>query len=156
MDDTWVWSLAWTGICVFTIIPAVLPIIVLSKRYHGLFSWDYSSVVFRHKKTCYTVSCGILVKSPNVCPNLKWLRWSRGSMLAFRTQVRGFKPGRSCWIFQGEKILSTTSFGREVKLWVPCRRFTACKRSLNATWRSGIFRLNLPAISLPHISTFGC
>jgi hypothetical protein len=33
-------------------------------------------------------------------------------------------------IFQGEKILSTTSFGGEVKPSVPCRRFAACKRSL--------------------------
>jgi hypothetical protein len=38
---------------------------------------------------------------------------------------------------------------KKVKLWVPCRRFTAYKRSLNATWKSGIFRLNLPAISRP-------
>jgi hypothetical protein len=33
------------------------------------------------------------------------LRWSRGSVLAFGTQVRGFKPGRSRRIFQGEKTL---------------------------------------------------
>ena len=33
--------------------------------------------------------------------------------------------------FQGKKILSTPSFGGEVKLSVPCRRFAACKRSLN-------------------------
>jgi hypothetical protein len=84
------------------------------------------------------------------------LRWSRGSVLAFRTQDRGFKPFRSRRIFQGEKILSTPSFGREVKPSVPCRRFTACKRSLNSTWKSGILRLNLPAISRPHSSTFGC
>ena len=51
-------------------------------------------------------------------------------MLVFDTQVRGF--------FQGEKILSTSSFEREVKPSVPCRRFTACKRFLNATWKSGI------------------
>ena len=56
--------------------------------------------------------------------------WSRGSVLAFGTQVRGFKPGRSRWIFKGEKILSTPSFGGEVKPSVPCRRFAACKRSL--------------------------
>ena len=43
------------------------------------------------------------------------LRWSRGNVLAFGTQVRGFKPGRSRRIFQGEKILSTPSFGGEVK-----------------------------------------
>jgi hypothetical protein len=54
-------------------------------------------------------------------------------VLAFGTQVRGFKPGRSRRIFQGENILSTPSFGE-----VPCRRFTACKRSLNVTWKSGI------------------
>jgi hypothetical protein len=52
------------------------------------------------------------------------------SVLAFGTQVRGFKPGRSCRIFKGEKILSTPSFGVEVKPSVPCRRFAACKRSL--------------------------
>ena len=58
------------------------------------------------------------------------LRWSRGSVLAFGTQVRGFKPGRSRRIFKGEKILSTPSFGGEVKPSVPCRRFSECKRSL--------------------------
>ena len=31
------------------------------------------------------------------------LRWSRGSVLAFSTQVRGFKPGRSRRIFKGRK-----------------------------------------------------
>ena len=51
-------------------------------------------------------------------------------MLAFGTQVRGFKPGRSPRTFKGEKILSTLSFGGEVKPSVPCRRFAACKRSL--------------------------
>ena len=55
----------------------------------------------------------------------KRLRWSRGSVLAFSTQVCGFKHGRS------RRILSTSSFGGEVKPSVPCRRFAACKRSLN-------------------------
>ena len=50
----------------------------------------------------------------------------------------GFKPCRSRRIFQGEEILSIPSFGGEVKPSVPCRRFTACKRFLNATWKSGI------------------
>jgi hypothetical protein len=45
----------------------------------------------------------------------KRLRWSRGSVLAFGTQVRGFKPYRGRQIFQGKKILSTPSFGGEVK-----------------------------------------
>ena len=55
------------------------------------------------------------------------LRSPRGRVLAFGTQVRWFKPG------QGEKFLSTPSFGREVKPFVSCRTFTACKRSLNVT-----------------------
>ena len=33
----------------------------------------------------------------------KRLRWSRGSVLAFSTQVRGFKPGRSRRIFRAKK-----------------------------------------------------
>ena len=51
--------------------------------------------------------------------------------------------------FQGEKILSTPSFGREVKPSVPCRRFAACKRALKFTWKSE-FRQNYRAISRPH------
>ena len=71
-------------------------------------------------------------------------------------EVDGFKPGRSRRIFQGDKILSTPSFGREVKPFVPCRRFTACKRSLNVTWKSGIFKQNSSAISRPNSSSFHC
>jgi hypothetical protein len=59
--------------------------------------------------------------------DVKRLRRSRGCVLAFSTQVRGFKPGRSRRIFKGKKILSTPSFGGEVKPLVPCRRFSACK-----------------------------
>jgi len=43
----------------------------------------------------------------------------------------GSNPTEAVRIFQGEKILSTPSIGREVKPWVPCRRFAAGKRSLN-------------------------
>ena len=52
-------------------------------------------------------------------------------MLAFNTQVRGFKPCRSRRIFRAKKIFSTPSFEGEVKPSVQCRRFAACKRSLN-------------------------
>jgi hypothetical protein len=58
------------------------------------------------------------------------------SMLAYGTQDRGFEPGRSDRIFQGEKIHSMTSFGGEVKPSVPCRRFAVCKRTLRFTWNS--------------------
>jgi hypothetical protein len=36
-------------------------------------------------------------------------------MLASGSRVRGFKPGRSCWIFLYIKILIMPSFGGEVK-----------------------------------------
>jgi hypothetical protein len=35
----------------------------------------------------------------------KRFRWSRGSVLAFGTQVRGFTPGRNLRIFRAEKNL---------------------------------------------------
>ena len=50
-------------------------------------------------------------------------------IFASGSEVHGSDPGRGQWIFQSVKILSMTSFGREVKLWVLCRRFTARKRT---------------------------
>ena len=38
-------------------------------------------------------------------------------------------PAGGDGFFQSVKILSMTSFGREVKPWVPCRRFTTHKRT---------------------------
>jgi hypothetical protein len=70
------------------------------------------------------------------------------SVLASGTHVRGFKPGRNRRIFKGGKFLSTPSFGREVKPWVPCRRSAACKRSLNVPWKSAS-RQKLGFISPP-------
>ena len=51
------------------------------------------------------------------------------TMLAYGTQVCGFKPGRSRWIFTAVKILSMPSSGGEVKESVPCPSFAACKRT---------------------------
>ena len=51
------------------------------------------------------------------------------SMLASGTQVCGFRPGRSRWIFTGVKILSMHSSGGEVKESVPCPSFAACERT---------------------------
>jgi hypothetical protein len=80
------------------------------------------------------------------------LRWSRGSVLAFSTQVCGFRPGWSDRIFKCEKILSTPSFGGEVKPSGPCRRFAACKRYLNGV--EVIISAKLPDNILAHSSTF--
>ena len=84
----------------------------------------------------------------------QWLRWSRGSMLAFSTQVRRFKPGRSRRIFRAKKILSTPSFGGEVKPSVPCHWFAACKRSLNVRGSRDLGKIT--GYFLAHSSTFRC
>jgi hypothetical protein len=42
------------------------------------------------------------------------------SVLAIGPKVCGSKPGRKLWIFKGDKISSTPSFGVEVKPSVPC------------------------------------
>ena len=81
-------------------------------------------------------------------------KMSWAASVDFGSQARGFKPDRTRRTFQGEKILSTPSFGREVKPFVPCRKFTARKRSLNVTWKPGIFRQNSSAISCPSSSSF--
>jgi len=58
----------------------------------------------------------------------KRLGWSRGSGYpSSRVQTRPKPSG----FFRAKKFLSTPSIGREVNPWVPCRRFVACKRSLN-------------------------
>jgi hypothetical protein len=76
-------------------------------------------------------------------------------VLAFSTQVRGFKPGRSRRIFKTEKILSSTpSFGGEIKPSVPCRRFVACKRSLNVV--EVVISAKLPDNILAYSFTFRC
>jgi hypothetical protein len=74
-------------------------------------------------------------------------------VLPSRTQIRGFKPGRSRQDFQGEKILSTPSFGGEVNPLVPCYRFVACKRTLNVTWISA-FRQNYRPTFSPTVPPF--
>jgi len=98
----------------------------------------------------------VFILRRNLYPYVKRLRWSRGSVLAFGTQVREFASGRSRRVFRAKKILSTPSFGGEVKPLDPCRSFTACKRSLNVTWNSA-FRQTLPEISLPqfHLPPLG-
>jgi hypothetical protein len=52
--------------------------------------------------------------------------------------------------FKGDEIRSTPSFGGEVKPSVPCRRFTACKRTLRA-WKDAR-RQNSAAMFLTRVS----
>jgi len=47
----------------------------------------------------------------------------------------GSHPAEAVGFLGRKKILSTPSFGGEVNPSVPCRSVTACKRSLNVTWK---------------------
>jgi hypothetical protein len=47
----------------------------------------------------------------------------------------GSNPAETVGFFMVKKIPGTPSFAGEVKPAVPCRRFAACKRSLNVTWK---------------------
>ena len=66
----------------------------------------------------------------------------------------GSNPAEAVAFFRAKKILSTPSFGREVKQFVPCRIFEACKRTRKFMRGSRSFRSKLPAISRPSISSF--
>ena len=82
------------------------------------------------------------------------LRWSRGSVLAFSTQVRGFKPGRRRRIFRAKKSSARLSLEGEVKPSVPCCRFAACKRYLNLRGSRNLGKIT--GNFLAHSSTFRC
>jgi len=59
-------------------------------------------------------------------------------MLAFGIQVHEFTPGGSRRIFRANKSSARLPLEGEVKLSVPCRSFTACKRSLKCNVEFGI------------------
>jgi hypothetical protein len=58
--------------------------------------WNCSKHVEFHSKNTFE-------KLAHLVGFIMRLRWSRGSVLAFGTQVRGFKPGRSLRIFRAKK-----------------------------------------------------
>ena len=81
-----------------------------------------------HYMLFYYISRNVFSKSRVLYIYIEQLRWSRGSVLAFSTQVCGFKPGRSRRIFRAKKSSARLpSFGGEVRPSVSCRRFAACK-----------------------------
>ena len=55
-------------------------------------------------------------------PVVQWLSYS-----PLDPRFAGTFPAGVDGCFQSVKMLRMTSFGREVKSWVPCRRFTARK-----------------------------
>jgi hypothetical protein len=106
---------------------------------HVPFSWRKTT--FKTAVLIYKLTVGQMVRnlSDLIKPEYS-LKYALRKLEAC-TQDRGFAPGQSLRIFYGERILSTPSFGGEVKASAPVRSFTACKRSLNVTWTSA-FRQN--------------
>jgi hypothetical protein len=88
--------------------------------------------------------------------NIKRPRRSKGSVLAFGTTVREFKPGRSSRIFQGEKKSSARLTRRGSKSRpVPCHRFAACIRTLKVVLTRS-YQAKFTGHFLPSSSTFHC
>jgi hypothetical protein len=73
------------------------------------------------------------------------------SVIATRPKVRGFKPAKYDGFLRVIKICSMTSFGVEVKPSVPCHRFTACKRILQAWKRCSVGKIQQPYF-IAHVS----
>jgi hypothetical protein len=69
-------------------------------------------------------------------------------------KVAGSNSAEAVGFLRAKKILSTPSFGGEVKPSIRCRRFAACKRSLNGV--EVIISAKLPENILAHSSTFRC
>ena len=95
----------------------------------------------RHCKCIYLVVC---------CT--EQLRWSTGSVPKFA----GSNPAEAVG-FLGRKNPQHTSFRGEVKPSVPCRRLTACKRSLNLRGSRNLGKIITGHLSRPqfHLSLLG-
>ena len=68
----------------------------------------------------------------------------------------GSNPAETIGFFRAKKSSARLPSEGEVKPSVPCRRFTACKRFLNATWKSGISgKIHRPFLAhiVPHLAT---
>jgi hypothetical protein len=138
-------SLHWTIHIQLHFVPANRP----THPWEGKF-WESFPPHSKHSTNSVLSICTVQVHPQNISFH------TIPTLLAFSTQVRGVKTGRSRWIFKGENILSMPSFGGEVKPLVPCCRFAACRRSLNGV--EDVILAKLPDnISRPqfHLSLMG-
>ena len=74
------------------------------------------------------------LKSIHLCRDFIWLMLANNtsSKLSYSPLEPRFMESNAAGVdgfFQSIKILSMTSFRRDVKSWAPCRRFTVCKRT---------------------------
>ena len=72
-----------------SILQLIIPKLYLNT---GTSSAPIAVIVFLAFSSDFSIILNLLLR----------LRWSRGSVLAFGTQVRGFKPGRSRRVFKGK------------------------------------------------------
>jgi hypothetical protein len=62
-------------------------------------------------------------------------RWSSGYSACDWTNIRGFKPGRGRWTVRFYKILSTITFGGEIKPLASCRKILRHVKYPCGAWR---------------------
>ena len=80
-------------------------------------------MIFNHAMK-YIIRKICMIFNSRSTPVVPWLSYS-----PLDPRFAGSNPAGVDGFFQSVKILNMTSFGREVKPWVPCRIFTARKRT---------------------------
>ena len=109
-------------------------------------SWPLHNILVSKSKT--DMFCGLYRGQAVVQRQRAGLQYSSS-----RVRTR---PKTSDFLGRKKKFSTLLPSRGEVKPSVPCRSFTACRRSLNVTWKQA-FRQNLPDISSPkfHLPPLG-
>jgi hypothetical protein len=109
------------------------------KWLHGWFSIPCRSTIF-----CISTTTGDILG--------RRLGYVMVSVIPVGPEVSGFSPGRSRWIFKGDKIRGTPSFGGEVKPEAPCRKNLRHLKYYLQVWKntsqSQIYHFLLPFLLL--------
>jgi hypothetical protein len=119
---------------------------LFTRKYYGLELWIQEGAEQDFETRTCSYGRGAQILDARIPLRLNYIHWcliyvgphygvALGglvvSVLATGPKVRGFDPEVDVFL-RVIKIRNTTSFGGEVKPSVPCRRFTACKRTLRA------------------------
>jgi hypothetical protein len=109
-----------------------MPNILLERRPHKIWKCRLWSIQYRASALHMQISDYLTYLGPT----LSCFGGLGVACCLYIPKFVGSNPAGAVRIFQGEKILSASSFRGEVKPSVPCRQFAACKRSLNGSWKS--------------------
>ena len=124
-------------ISIFMLILISISILILILIYH-ILTIIVLAINFDYTNTYNTIYYYLQICCHNTHNNGIFIILTRdfsgfGGLEVVLPKFAGSNPAETVGFFRAKKILRTPSFGGEVKPLVPCRRFTACKRFLNAT-----------------------